>query len=44
MGDFTVEKRTLTIAALAIPIGAVASFCALVLLRLIAFFTNVFYF
>jgi H+/Cl- antiporter ClcA/CBS domain-containing protein len=44
LGDFTIEKRTLMIAALAIPIGAVASVCALILLRLIAFFTNVFYF
>src|ERR1700744_2634965 len=44
LGDFTVESRTLTIAALAIPIGAVAAVCALILLRLIAFFTNAFYF
>ena len=44
LGDFTIGRRTLTIAALAIPIGAVAAVCALVLLRLIAFFTNVFYF
>jgi CIC family chloride channel protein len=44
LGDFTIELRVLKIAALAIPIGAVAAVCALVLLRLIAFFTNVFYF
>ena len=44
LGDFTIDRRTLSIAALAIPIGGVASLCALVLLRLIAFFTNLFYF
>lgn len=44
LGDFTIERRTLTIAALAIPIGAVAAVFALFLLRLIAFFTNLFYF
>lgn len=44
LGDFTVGTRVLTIAALAIPIGAVAAVCALILLRLIALFTNIFYF
>ncbi len=44
LGDFTVEARVLKIAALAIPIGAVAAVCALILLRLIALFTNIFYF
>jgi CIC family chloride channel protein len=44
LGDFTVGARVLAIAALAIPIGAVAAVCALILLRLIALFTNIFYF
>jgi chloride channel protein, CIC family len=44
LGDFTVEARVLKIAALAVPIGAVAAVCALILLRLIALFTNIFYF
>ncbi len=44
LGDFSVGSRVLKITALAIPIGAVAAVSALILLRLIAFFTNVFYF
>ncbi len=44
LGDFTVGTRVLMIAALAIPIGAGAALCALILLRLIALFTNLFYF
>jgi CIC family chloride channel protein len=44
LGDFSVKSRVLKITALAIPIGALAAVSALVLLRLIAFFTNVFYF
>jgi CIC family chloride channel protein len=44
LGDFTVGARVLAIAALAIPIGAVAAVCALILLRLIALFANIFYF
>lgn len=44
LGDFTVKWQVLRITALAIPIGALAAVSALVLLRLIAFFTNVFYF
>ena len=44
LGDFTASARVLWITALAIPIGAVASLSALVLLRLIALFTNLFYF
>jgi chloride channel protein, CIC family len=44
LGDFSVKWQVLRITALAIPIGALASVSALVLLRLIAFFTNVFYF
>jgi CIC family chloride channel protein len=44
LGDFTVTPRTLLITALAIPIGLIAACLSLLLLRLIAFFTNVFYF
>jgi chloride channel protein, CIC family len=44
LGDFSVKLRVLTITALAIPIGALAAVSALILLRLISFFTNVFYF
>lgn len=43
-GDFTLAPRALWIAALAIPIGAVSAVFALILLRLISFFTNVFYY
>ena len=44
LGDFSVTSRTLLITALAIPIGLVAACFSLILLRLISFFTNVFYF
>ncbi len=44
LGDFSVNWRVLRITLLAIPIGALAAISALVLLRLISFFTNVFYF
>lgn len=44
LGDFSVGWRVLKITALAVPIGAVGAFAALILLRLIAFFTNAFYF
>jgi len=44
LGDFSVNWLVLRIAALAIPVGALAAVSALVLLRLISFFTNVFYF
>jgi len=44
LGDFSVQWRVLKITALAIPIGALAAVAALVLLRLIALCTNVFYF
>ncbi|HEY2844923.1 MAG TPA: chloride channel protein [Bryobacteraceae bacterium] len=43
-GDFTVTPRVLLLSALAIAIGIVSSFVALGLLRLIALFTNLFYF
>jgi chloride channel protein, CIC family len=44
LGDFTTTTRTLPIASLALVIGAIASFVALALLRLIGLFTNLFYF
>ncbi|HET8967250.1 MAG TPA: chloride channel protein [Candidatus Acidoferrum sp.] len=44
LGDFSVTSRTFLITALAIPIGLVAACFSLMLLRLISFFTNVFYF
>jgi CIC family chloride channel protein len=44
LGDFTTTTRLLPISALAIGIGVVAAFVALVLLRLIGLFTNLFYF
>ncbi|HEY1422450.1 MAG TPA: chloride channel protein [Candidatus Acidoferrum sp.] len=44
LGDFTTTLRVLPISALAIVIGAVCAVVALLLLRLIGLFTNLFYF
>ena len=44
LGDFTTTLRVLPISGLAIVIGAVCAVLALVLLRLIGLFTNLFYF
>ena len=44
LGDFTTTLRVLPISALAIVIGVLCAFVALVLLRLIGLFTNLFYF
>ena len=44
LGDFTVTPRTLFISALAIAIGAMSAVVALILLRLIGIFTNLFFF
>lgn len=44
LGDFTTTLRVLPISALAVVIGALCAFVALVLLRLIGVFTNLFYF
>ncbi len=44
LGDFTTTTRVVTMTLLAIPIGVVASFVALALLRLIGLFTNLFFF
>jgi H+/Cl- antiporter ClcA len=43
-GDFTAEVRLLWISALAVVIGALCAFVAVLLLGLIGFFTNLFYF
>ena len=44
LGDFTTAPRVLTISLMAIPIGIVCAFVALALLKLIAVFTNLFFF
>jgi len=44
LGDFSTSLRVLPISGLAILIGALCAFVALVLLRLIGLFTNLFYF
>jgi len=44
LGDFTTTTRVLPIAGLAVLIGVFAAFIALVLLRLINFFTNLFFY
>ena len=44
LGDFTTSRRVLRISLMAIVIGVVSSVIAFVLLRLIAFFTNIFFF
>src|SRR6476619_465676 len=44
LGDFTVDSRTLTISLIALGIGVLSCGVALGLLKLIAFFTNVFFF
>jgi chloride channel protein, CIC family len=42
--DFTTSRRVLRISLLAVGIGIVAAFIAFALLKLIAFFTNIFFF
>jgi H+/Cl- antiporter ClcA len=44
LGDFTADRRVLLLSAIAVVIGVIASYVAVVLLRLIAFFTNLFFF
>ena len=44
LGDFTTTRRVLWISSLAIVIGFVSAFIALALLRLIGFFTNLFFY
>jgi hypothetical protein len=44
LGDFTTSPQVITISALAVGIGIVSAFVALALLRLIGFFTNLFFY
>src|SRR5256885_10451683 len=44
LGDFTVPRRVIPISALAVVIGVACAYVALVLLRLIGLFTNLFYY
>src|SRR6266550_2995043 len=44
LGDFTTTPRLLKISALALGIGAISAFVALGLLKLIALFTNIFFY
>jgi chloride channel protein, CIC family len=44
LGDFTITPRVMWISALAVTIGFVGAFIALALLKLIALFTNLFFF
>src|SRR5215470_17265399 len=44
LGDFTTTPRLLRISALALCIGAISAFVALALLKLIALFTNIFFY
>src|SRR5436305_3013848 len=44
LGDFSMTPRTIAIAGLAVIIGLVSAWIALALLKLIAFFTNLFFF
>jgi H+/Cl- antiporter ClcA/CBS domain-containing protein len=44
LGDFTATRRMLPISLLAVGIGTLSAFVAWALLRLIGFFTNVFYY
>ena len=44
LGDFTTTSRVLPIAGLAMVIGLIGAYVALALLRLIGFFTNLFYY
>ncbi len=44
LGDFTTTRRLIILSAIAICLGAIGAVLALVLLRLITFFTNLFFF
>ncbi|MDE2322548.1 MAG: chloride channel protein, partial [candidate division NC10 bacterium] len=44
LGDFTATPRVVPISALAVGIGALSAFVALILLRLISLFTNLFFY
>jgi CIC family chloride channel protein len=44
LGDFTATRRLITMSLFAVAIGTVSAYVALALLRLIGFFTNLFFF
>ena len=44
LGDFTADRRLLLLTAIAVVLGVISSYLAVGLLRLIAFFTNVFFY
>src|SRR5438067_13301042 len=44
LGDFTADSRVLTLTGMAALIGVISAFVALALLRLIGFFTHLFYY
>jgi chloride channel protein, CIC family len=44
LGDFTATRRIVMLSAIAVILGGVSAFLALILLRMIAFFTNLFFF
>src|SRR5690242_709527 len=44
LGDFTTDRRVIPISLLAIAIGLISTVVAWLLLRLIGFFTNLFYY
>src|SRR2546429_2688930 len=44
LGDFTADRRILTLTGMAVLIGVISAFVALALLRLIGFFTHLFYY
>jgi len=44
LGDFTADSRILTLTGMAALIGVISAFVALALLRLIGFFTHLFYY
>lgn len=44
LGDFTTSSRVLVLSLMAVAIGVVSAFVALILLRLIGLFTNLFFF
>ena len=44
LGDFTTDRRVLLLSAIAVALGIIAAYLAVVLLALIAFFTNLFFY
>ena len=44
LGDFTATRRIVMLSAIAVVLGGISAFLALILLRMIAFFTNLFFY